>query len=615
MIGELTNHLWQSTWFAVAVGLLTLAFRRNRAHVRFWLWFSASLKFFMPFAVLMSLGTQVHWAPARKMATQIAAPSISYTVEQIAQPFSAALPMESSTGGGDWVTIAILAVWASGFAGVMLFRLRSWLRIRIAVRGADTRVCRVETRLDAFRAARQICDEEASSIPVEIRFSPDLLEPGVVGILRPILLLPAGISNQLTQPQLEAVLAHELCHVRRRDNLFAAIHMVAEVVFWFHPLVWWIGARLVEERERACDEEVLRLGSEPLVYAEGILNVCKLYVESPLVCVSGVTGADLKKRIEAIMANRIRLRLNAAKKAALAVAGVAALAAPIIVGMTHAPVIRAQSPATPAAKFEVTSVKPCKDSAPDAGRKGGAPAPGGPSGRLAVPCRSTMDLIRMAYVQFANGKRNFPGRHVQIEGGPSWLNSDRYQIEAKSEGAPGLEMMRGPLLQSILEDRFKLKIRRETREVPVYVLALDKGGPKNLEAAREGGCIPLDLNHPPPPPEPGKPLPLLCGMLRRGRDLVEIRNTTIENLSEQFSVLLGRDVIDKTGIAGLFDIKVEVTPFDVSVGAPDSARFATQDYETGLVFASIRKLGFKLESAKGPGQFLVIDHVERPTEN
>ncbi len=437
----------------------------------------------------------------------------------------------------------------------------------------------------------------------------------MVGIRRPILLLPEGIEDRLTPPQLEAVLAHELCHIRRRDNLFASIHMIVEAVFWFHPLVWWIGARLVEERERACDIEVLRLGSEPHVYAEGILNVCKLYVESPLVCVSGVTGADLKKRIEAIMTNCIVLKLNLAKKAALAFACIAALAMPIIVGMMRAPVTRAQSASAPTAKFEVTSVKPCKDSAPDAGRKGGGG--GGPAaspGRLALPCRTTMDLIRAAYVQFANGKFNPVRRHVQIEGGPSWIDSDRYQIEAKAEGAPGGEMMRGALLQALLEDRFKLKIRRETREVPVYALSVGKVVPK-LQAAKEGGCIPLDMNHPPPPPEPGKPFPWLCGLLGRRPDAIEIHHTTMENLSEQFSILLDRDVINKTGIAGLFDIRVEVTPDELSAGPSDTTPPANQDYETGLIFAAIRKLGFKLESAKGPGQFLVIDHVERPTEN
>ncbi len=116
-----------------------------------------------------------------------------------------------------------------------------------------------------------------------------------------------GISERLTPPQLDAVLAHELCHIRRRDNLLAAIHMLVEALFWFHPLVWWLGKKLVDERERACDEEVLRLGGEPHIYAEAIVNICKLYMESPLVCMSGVTGSDLKKRVEAILVNRLTL--------------------------------------------------------------------------------------------------------------------------------------------------------------------------------------------------------------------------------------------------------------------------------------------------------------------
>jgi len=81
--------------------------------------------------------------------------------------------------------------------------------------------------------------------------------------------------------------------------------MFVETAFWFHPLVWWIGQRIVAERQRAGDEEVLRRGSEPRGYAEGILNVCKLYVESPLACVAGVTGADLKRRIAGMAGARM----------------------------------------------------------------------------------------------------------------------------------------------------------------------------------------------------------------------------------------------------------------------------------------------------------------------
>jgi bla regulator protein blaR1 len=139
---------------------------------------------------------------------------------------------------------------------------------------------------------------------VPVLSSPAMLEPGVFGIFRPVLLLPEGITDRLAPAHLDAILAHELCHVRRRDNLAAALHMAVEAIFWFHPLVWWVGARLVEERERACDEEVLRLGSQPEVYAESILKTCQFYLESPLVCMSGIAGSDLKKRITRIMTGR-----------------------------------------------------------------------------------------------------------------------------------------------------------------------------------------------------------------------------------------------------------------------------------------------------------------------
>ena len=127
--------------------------------------------------------------------------------------------------------------------------------------------------------------------------------------------------------------------------------MIVEAIFWFHPLVWWIGARLVAERERACDEEVLSQGNQPDIYADAILNVCKLYTESPMACVSGVSGASIRKRIEAIMSNRKLQGMNSAKKLLLATAGIATLAGPIaiglLIGVGNAPVIHAQSPLSP----------------------------------------------------------------------------------------------------------------------------------------------------------------------------------------------------------------------------------------------------------------------------
>jgi bla regulator protein blaR1 len=151
----------------------------------------------------------------------------------------------------------------------------------------------------------------------------------------------------------------ELCHVRRRDNLASLVHMLVEAAFWFHPLVWFIGARLTDERERACDEEVLRQGNEPQIYAESVLQVCKFYLRSPMECVSSISGSDLKRRIERIMTRRIVAPLDLGRKLILAILGTAAVATPVVIGLMNAPSSRAQS-ASPVAigpQFEVASVK------------------------------------------------------------------------------------------------------------------------------------------------------------------------------------------------------------------------------------------------------------------
>jgi uncharacterized protein (TIGR03435 family) len=592
MIAELINHLWQSTLFAVVAWLLTMAFRKNRAQVRYWLWLSASLKFLVPFSLLMSLGSHLEWpAPAKKNA----APAVLFAIKQVAQPFPETISFAPSMAGTpDGVPIAIplimIGLWACGFSGVALIRFRGWLRIRAAVRSSAP--------IDI-------------PVTVDVRSSPGLLEPGVVGLFRPTLLLPAGIVQRLTPPQLETVLAHELCHVRRRDNITSAIHMIVEAVFWFHPLVWWIGARLVEERERACDESVLSLGSEPHDYAEAILNVCKLYVESPLACVSGVSGSDLKARIQAILAGRIAGKLTLAKKAVLVVAGAIVIAAPIAVGVMNAPAIRAQS--APAPKFEVVSVKPCPAGDPGGRSKNGG---GFSPGTLKIYCQTVDRLIQEAYDFLATGKPRFRASPVPIEGAPAWINTERYTIEAKSESPQGRGMMNGPMMQALLEDRFKLKLRRVPREVPVYLLTVAKGGPKGLEPAKKGACVPFDFDNLfRTPGQSGVPCGMIGRNVRSTNGTLELYGSTMPNLAEQFSMLVGREVIDKTGLSGAFDFHVEVPVDELAAAPSDPAAPGPPADESALAFAAVRKLGLKLQSAKGTGEIFVIDHIERPSEN
>ncbi len=155
-----------------------------------------------------------------------------------------------------------------------------------------------------------------------------------------------SLVDRLSLPQLNAVIAHEMCHVRRRDNLTAAIHMVIQAVFWFYPPVSWIGARLMEERERACDEAVLQSGNQAEMYAETILNVCKFYVESPLACISGITGSDLKRRILRITTEQVARKLDFSRKLLLGTTATVAIAAPIIFGLVNLTQVQAQSAAT-----------------------------------------------------------------------------------------------------------------------------------------------------------------------------------------------------------------------------------------------------------------------------
>ncbi|HEY1876427.1 MAG TPA: M56 family metallopeptidase [Rhizomicrobium sp.] len=308
MIAALLDHLWQSTLFAGAVTLLMPLFRRQSASLRYWLWFTASMKFLFPFALLTMLGRHILSA----MTPAVGEPVLA-AIRPAAAPFAAiAAPLAGPAPAHIPAIDLAAAVWCAGLAAFALIGLSRWLDLRAILKDADP------LPLNA---------------PVPVKSAPSFLEPGLVGIWQPIILLPVGLTQHLTPAELDAVLAHELCHLRRRDNLLAGLHMMAEALFWFHPLVWWIGNRLCEERERACDESVVAGGARPLVYAEGILKTCRFYVQSPLACASGVTGADLKLRVRAIVAGQPVVNLHPAKAMLLALAGTAAVMLPLSAGL------------------------------------------------------------------------------------------------------------------------------------------------------------------------------------------------------------------------------------------------------------------------------------------
>ncbi len=358
----LFNHLWQSTCVVLVAWLLSRALRSNPARVRYSIWMLASVKFLVPFALLANLGSQ--WA---KPVAGRAIGSVFYTaVDEISRPFqqtpSTLAPSLVSNHPADvfaWVPVVLAAAWLCG----ILIALGVWVvRWRGVVRIANSALPMHEGReAEALRRA-----EHHAGIrnPIPLRVTSLAIEPGIFGIFRPVLLWPVGISDQLSDAQIEAIAAHEVEHVRRRDNLAAAIHMVVEALFWFHPAVRWIGSRLMEERERACDEKVVEQNARPEAYAESILKVCAYCLEPPAPCVSGVSGSDLKERILRIMTHRSGVGLNSARKLMLVCAAVLAIAVPMGFGVVHAMQAPAKTDSsTPdvypnVPKFDVATIKP-----------------------------------------------------------------------------------------------------------------------------------------------------------------------------------------------------------------------------------------------------------------
>jgi uncharacterized protein (TIGR03435 family) len=558
--------------------------------------------------VLVMMGS--HFAPHTLSPT---APSpIPLVLKEVSQPFAVAVPLVAvplaQPSFQGLIPNLLGVLWAIGFVIAAAAWWRRWRRIRAALRTASP------LRL---------------LIGIEVKSSPEFIEPGVFGVWRPILLLPGGIAGHLAPAELDAILAHELCHIRRRDNLAAALHMTVEALFWFHPLVWWLGARLMEERERACDEEVLRMGSEPAVYAEGILKICELYAASPLPCAAGVTGGNLRKRIEEIMTNCAKPRLSAGRKLLLAAAGMLAVTVPITVGIADVP-LRAQSldtswEAAAGGKlaFATASVRR-SDMNPSRVPKFFPPefpldtgdAYGSTAGRFAFNFPLPLYIAFAYKISPTLGQQQSMIAHL-----PQWVATDSFEIEAQAKGNPTKDQMR-LMMQSLLADRFKLAVHSETQVVPVFALTVaqpGKLGPK-LHPHAEGPPCPDHFKFPSfgEPATANGAFPSVCGAYMGGtwngddRTHVGARDTSMAQFAGYLAHSVSRPIVDQTGLTGRYDLTLDTISYSVVV-APNRAE---PDLPAPDFLDALREqLGLKLESTKAPVPILVIDHVERPSEN
>jgi uncharacterized protein (TIGR03435 family) len=306
-----------------------------------------------------------------------------------------------------------------------------------------------------------------------------------------------------------------------------------------------------------------------------------------------------------------------------------------------------QTSTKPKLSFEVISIKP---SAPNLGIRGG----GARGDRFTLTGASLRMLLQNGYQPLSSGGGGLLGQ-LQIIGGPPWMDSDRYDIQATADCSGGvlsreqLQLM----VQSMLEDRFQLKAHKETRELPVYNLVVAKDGPK-LKASEDqtpspiaqGGlqpCGPAPAAPSPlpfPPPGPGQrggpldpnfvmPKGAMIMMMNPQGLTMRAAGVPVGNLVNMLQNQIGRPIIDKTDLKGLFDFQLQFSPEGLTFpglpgglppgGPPGGAGPAgappTSSDPVPSLFTAIQDLGLRLESSKGPVEVLVVDSVQKPTEN
>lgn len=312
----LANHLWQATLFSLLALAAAVSLRRAPARARYFAWLVALLKFALPSFFLFFLASQAGFdlssVSLRDARPEPGSINVSPLLSPVTSPdtfvrseepdatesaASVAVTSETKTAAGGFsLTGAAFCLWLVGCALLAL----SWARKSRALTVSIRKGREVETGREAD-ALRRVKSSFGVSRDVRLVLTTAVSEPGVWGVLRPVVVLPDGVAERLDDAELETVFMHELAHVKRWDNLAGSFQRALCCLFWFHPVVWFINRQLLAEREQACDDMVVRRGGSSEVYANGIAKVCRYCLGRETVGLSKVTGSDLKRRVERIV--------------------------------------------------------------------------------------------------------------------------------------------------------------------------------------------------------------------------------------------------------------------------------------------------------------------------
>jgi uncharacterized protein (TIGR03435 family) len=564
--GAILNTMLQAAALTILIWLAVTLFRtRINAATRYVIWWIA-------LAAVISLP----WIPTLPHRTEPPPPSSQAPPSlpaRIAPPLEAPVPIEAVT-----VTSHIRPVWPvvllASWGAVLLYRAIRLSRSYFVLRAIKRRATPFGHPLPALKR------------PVRLLVSAEISSPIAVGFLHPAIILPDGLAAQLTPHERNHVLLHESAHLARYDDWSNLVARCLGAALALHPVVWWILRRIERDREIACDEWVMTQTSAPHAYAEGLVHMAELKLRpSHSLLAAGIytQPSRLRIRIELLLHRgrafsaaiaRVPLAASALAVAALAIAG------------TFAPhwIAFAQR-----LEFEVASVKRNSTDGP-----------------MDTTPRRSGDLFMMHNIQpysaiyyayHLHGSYQMAG-YSRLPEGWNW-----YDIDARV-GREATEDEMRLMLQSLLEDRFKLKVHRETRDIPEYELVIAKGKPKLKPST---GDEPLNVKI--ENKEYGQRAGTCGTSLWHDGAHTVCHAAPTDTIVATLSNVMRAPVVDRTGLTGTYDLHIRF------IQEERRLKMDPEDLGPTLEQAVQEELGLKLEKGKGPVEVLVIDHMEKPTEN
>jgi uncharacterized protein (TIGR03435 family) len=597
----LIHFVWQGAAIAIAAACALRLCRNQSASVRYAIACSAMVAMLLG---AVATGALVGLPPVPVEAASVSSRVTAKGTIDVFLPIQIhEAPSPAAVSNAERVDALLPWIVSAWLFGVSLLLARAgagWFRVRRLYQ-----LARASMYSHWQAAGNRIASRLGLASAIRIVELPHVDVPLVVGCLRPIVVLPIAALSSLHAAQVEAILAHELAHVRRHDYLVNLMQTLTETLLFYHPAVWWLSARIRDEREHCCDDVAVAACGDPVGYAAALAEL-EAWRSGTFVLAAAATGGSLLNRVRRIL----RVEVSDDSRTSSWTLGLFVLV--IVSGLTFNVLAQTSTPAEPKLKFEVASVRlnTSGSNQVSMGRQ--------PGGRFTAVNMPLGLLIRSAYRL----------QESQLVGAPDWVATERYDIVAKADGefeppVPGGDLAPHQLmLQSLLEERFKLKPRREIRQLPIYALVLAQKNGKfgaalkpsavdcqALAAARKQGAAP------PAPPTPGAPPQ--CGThMGFGRISGGMPMTSLARL---LSDVVQRSVVDSTDLSGYFDLELSWTPDQLPSrppGTPADQPFRMNGVEIDpngpSIFTAIQEqLGLKLESARGPVEVLVIDHIER----